>query len=148
MIAIVFLYPNYLGNKVRGMCDGLKYPMIAWPPLPAHCDTVPRIWTPFANLRLCWMISASQQGQSRADSYMLDRTWQDCQEFRYMSIRSTGWSQPCRWGWWASGLPKRSWYHPLERREGTWSVGTNFWCQSPELCTSGQCRSGRSSSIT
>ena len=36
------------------------------------------------------MISASQQGQSHADSNMLDRTWQDCQEFQFMSIRSTG----------------------------------------------------------
>ena len=30
-----------------------------------------------------------------ADSNMLDRTWQDCEEFRSMSIRSTGCSQPC-----------------------------------------------------
>ena len=32
----------------------------------------------FESRCLCRMISASQQGQSHADSNKLDRTWQDC----------------------------------------------------------------------
>jgi hypothetical protein len=39
-IAIVFINPNYLNNKVRSVCNGLKYPMLAWPPLTAHCEFV------------------------------------------------------------------------------------------------------------
>ena len=50
-------------------------------------------------------------------------------------IRSTGCSQPCHWGCWAVGRPRRSRCHRLERREGTSSVGTcrhivrvGIWC--------------------